>query len=166
MSCYSLYCFFPIICFFFLFFIKNKQKLQVFILYCLVFSFFSSIFFFFVIENKLKTTNLFILFNFIDTKYLNFYFIWSLDSFSLIFVALTTFVLILSSIWSWNYSWNKKPLYIFFLLLDFLLKGCFFSYDIFTFFIFFESILVAILYLIGILGTHDIKYKNCMLTIF
>ena len=145
--------------FFFLFFIKNKQKLQVFILYCLVFSFFSSIFFFFVIENKLKTTNLFILFNFIDTKYLNFYFIWSLDSFSLIFVALTTFVLILSSIWSWNYSWNKKPLYIFFLLLDFLLKGCFFSYDIFTFFIFFESILVAILYLIGILGTHERKVK-------
>jgi NADH-quinone oxidoreductase subunit M len=48
---------------------------------------------------------------------------------------------------------------MFFLLLDFLLKGCFFAYDIFTFFIFFESILVVILYLIGVLGTHERKVK-------
>lgn len=156
---FNFYFFSSIIFCFLLFFIKNKNKLKVFILYSLIFSFFCSIFFFFIIENKLKITNLFIIFNFINTKYLNFLFIWSLDSFSLIFVALTTFILILSTIWSWNYSWNKKPLYIFFLLLDFLLKGCFFAFDIFTFFIFFESILIVILYLIGILGTHERKVK-------
>jgi len=50
-------------------------------------------------------------------------------------------------------------LYIFFLFLDFLLKGCFFAFDIFTFFIFFESILIVILYLIGVLGTHERKIK-------
>ena len=143
----------------FYFFFKNEKKLKVFILYSLIFSFFLSIHFFFLIEAKLKITNFYVIFNFINIKYLNFLFIWSLDSFSLIFVSLTTFVLILSMLWSWSYSWNKKVLYIFFLFLDFLLKGCFFAFDIFTFFIFFESILIIILYLIGVLGTHERKVK-------
>jgi len=156
---FDFYFFFSVFVCFFLFFLKNQQKIKVFILYSLIFSFFCSIFFFFLIENKLKITNLYIIFNFINVKFFNFLFIWSLDSFSLIFVSLTTFILILSTLWSWNYSWNKKSLYIFFLFLDFLLKGCFFAFDIFTFFIFFESILIVILYLIGILGTHERKVK-------
>lgn len=156
---FNFYFFSSLIFCFFLIFFKNQEKQKFFILYSLIFSFFCSIFFFFIIENKLKITNLFIIFNFLNIKYLNFLFIWSLDSFSLIFVSLTTFILILSTVWSWNYCWNTKPLYIFFLFLDFLLKGCFFAFDIFTFFLFFESILIVILYLIGILGTHERKVK-------
>lgn len=156
---FHIYFYFSIFCCFFLFFIKKQQNVKVFILYSLIISFFCSLFFFFLFENKLKITNFYIIFNFLNIKYLNFLFIWCLDSFSLIFVTLTTFVLILSVLWSWNYSWNTKTLYVFFLFLDFLLKGCFFAFDIFTFFIFFESILIVILYLIGILGTHERKVK-------
>lgn len=118
----------------FLIFFKNQEKLKFIILYSLIFSFFCSFFFLFIIENKLKITNLFIIFNFLNIKYLNFLFIWSLDSFSLIFVSLTTFILILCTVWSWNYCWNTKPLYIFFLFLDFLnfldflFKSCFFIF--------------------------------------
>ena len=156
---FNFYFFFSIFACCFIYFIKNKQQIKVFIIYCLIFSLVESIFFFIIFEKKLKITNFYIVFNFINVKYFNFLFIWNLDSFSLIFVTLTTFILILCTLWTWNYSWNKKSLYIFFLFLDFLLKGCFFAFDIFTFFIFFESILIVILYLIGVLGTHERKIK-------
>jgi len=156
---FNIYFFFSILSCIFVYFIRNWKLLNFIILYSLIFSFFFSLFFFFIFENKLKISNFFLIFNFLNIKYFNFLFIWCLDSFSLIFVILTTFILILSVLWSWNYSWNKKSLYIFFLFLDFLLKGCFFAFDIFTFFIFFESILIVILYLIGILGTHERKVK-------
>ena len=157
---FDFYFFFSIFsCCLSLFFFKSEKNFKVFILFSLLISFFLSLFFFILLENKLKIINYFIIFNFIDIQYFNFYFIWNIDSFSLIFVILTTLIILLSIIWSWNYTWNKNTLYLFFLFLDFLLKGCFFAYDLFTFFIFFESILIVMLYFIGILGTHKRKTK-------
>ncbi len=127
---FTFYFFFSIFACCFLFLIKNQQKLKVFILYSLIFSFCGSIFFFFLFEKKLKISSFYIKFNFLNIKFFNFFFSWNLDYFSLIFLALTTFILILFTLWSWNYTWDKKPLYIFFPFLDFLLKVYFLVFDI------------------------------------
>ena len=95
----------------------------------------------------------------IDTYYINLYMYFNINSLSLLLVILNNMILILCIIWSYNYRWNVHNLFYFFFFLDFLLKCCFFSYDIFTFFIFFESILISILFFIGVLGLNKRKVK-------
>lgn len=106
-----------------------------------------------------SSTGIFYICYLLNTPYLTLYTIFNINTFSLIFILLTNIIIILSIIWSWNFYWNIRNLLIFFLFLDFLLKGCFCSHDIFTFFIFFESILISMLFFIGILGLHERKVK-------
>ena len=105
------------------------------------------------------SSNLFIKNFFIKTPFFSFYCFFNINCLSLIFVILTTFVILMCIIWSSNLRFFTKPLFFFFCLMDFLLKGCFFSHDIFTFFIFFESLLISIFFFIGVLGLHKRKVK-------
>jgi NADH-quinone oxidoreductase subunit M len=78
-------------------------------------------------------------------------FILGVDGFSLIFLLLTTFIIPLC-LWS---SFNKKIVYFnlyisFFLFLEFAVLGSFISLDLLLFFIFFEIILIPMIFLIGV----------------
>lgn len=82
------------------------------------------------------------------------------DGFSLIFLLLTSFIIPLC-LWS---IFNKKiifsNLYVsFFLLLEFSVLGSFLSLDLLLFFIFFEIILIPMIFLIGIWGSTFRKMK-------
>ena len=87
-------------------------------------------------------------------------FILGIDGFSLIFILLTTFIIPLC-LWS---SLNKKIIFLnfyvaFFLLLEFSILGAFFSLDLLLFFIFFEIILIPMIFLIGIWGSTFKKIR-------
>jgi len=57
------------------FIIKYIINFKLFTLYILLFSFFFSVQFFFILENKIKITNYYFIFNFIDITYFNFFFV-------------------------------------------------------------------------------------------
>ena len=92
----------------------------------------------------------------------NFYlqFLLGIDGFSLIFVLLTTFIIPLC-LWS---VFHKKIIFLnlyiaFFLYLEFAILGAFLSLDLLLFFIFFEIILIPMIFLIGIWGSTFRKIK-------
>lgn len=153
---------YPLVFSIFLYFIVKKdiQKYKLFSLYIIILSYILNILILYGLDLKIKSSDgFYFLDKFIDTFYLTVYISFNINSLSLIFVILNNLIIILCVIWSWNYNWNVTSLFIFFFFLDFLLKCCFFSHDIFTFFIFFESILISILFFIGVLGLHERKVK-------
>lgn len=92
----------------------------------------------------------------------NFYlqFILGVDGFSMIFILLTAFIIPLC-LWS---VWHKKIIFLnlyisLFLFLEFAILGSFLSLDLLLFFIFFEIILIPMIFLIGIWGSSFKKIR-------
>lgn len=111
-------------------------------------SFLYNLWFLYILDYKIKPNINLYYYNYnIDSFYLNIYFYFNLNSLSILFIILNNIVILTCIIWSWNYNYNIYTLYLFYIFLDFLLKCCFLSHDIFTFFIFFESILISIFFL-------------------
>lgn len=80
------------------------------------------------------------------------------DGISLFFVLLTTLLIPLCILTSWNsVSHNLKEFFIAFLFLDFLLIGVFCVLDLLFFYIFFESVLIPMFLIIGIWGSRERK---------
>lgn len=81
-----------------------------------------------------------------------------IDGISLFFVILTTLLIPLCILSSWNnVSFNVKEFLIAFLILEFFLIGAFCSIDLLFFYIFFESVLIPMFLIIGIWGSRDRK---------
>ena len=88
----------------------------------------------------------------------NLTFILGIDGISLPFLILTTLLIPLCILTSWNsVTINLKEYLIIFLILDFFLVGTFCSLDILLFYIFFESILIPMFLLVGIWGSRNRK---------
>jgi NADH:ubiquinone oxidoreductase subunit 4 (subunit M) len=100
----------------------------------------------------------------ISTKFFyNFKFIYGIDGISLFFILLTTFIIPLCIIISWNICFNSLFLYQFYyiciFLLEFFLLKSFVSLDVLSYYFFFESTLLPTFFLIGIWGSTDNKIR-------
>lgn len=88
----------------------------------------------------------------------NFGFTIGIDGISLFFIVLTTLLIPLCLLSSWNsVTSNLKDFLIAFLLLDFLLIFCFVVQDLLIFYILFESTLIPMFLIIGIWGSRERK---------
>lgn len=88
----------------------------------------------------------------------NINFILGVDGISLFFLLLTTLLIPLCLLTSWNsVSTNVKEFLIAFLVLDFFLIGTFCVLDLLLFYIFFESVLIPMFLIIGIWGSRERK---------
>jgi proton-translocating NADH-quinone oxidoreductase chain M len=89
---------------------------------------------------------------------LNLNFTLGIDGISLFFLLLTTLLIPLCILTSWNsININLKAFLIAFLLLDFFLIGVFSILDLLFFYIFFESVLIPMYLIVGAWGSRDRK---------
>jgi proton-translocating NADH-quinone oxidoreductase chain M len=89
---------------------------------------------------------------------LNLNFILGIDGISMFFLLLTTLLIPLCLLVSWNsITFNLKEFLISFLILDFFLIGVFCVLDLLLFYIFFESVLIPMFLIIGVWGSRDRK---------
>lgn len=97
-------------------------------------------------------------FNWFDS--LNFYYTIGIDGISLFFILLTTFLILLCVLTSWeSISIYVKEYLISFLVLEFLLIQVFSVLDLFLFYFYFESVLIPMFLIIGIWGSRQRKIK-------
>lgn len=88
----------------------------------------------------------------------NLNFTLGIDGISLFFLLLTTLLIPLCLLASWNsVKSNLKEFLISFLILDFLLIGVFSILDLLFFYIFFESVLIPMYLIIGVWGSRERK---------
>ena len=81
-----------------------------------------------------------------------------IDGISLFFLLLTTLLIPLCILISWNsISFNLKEYFISFLLIEFFLIWVFSVLDLLMFYIFFESILIPMFLIIGVWGSRERK---------
>ena len=81
-----------------------------------------------------------------------------IDGISIFFLLLTTLLIPLCLLASWNsVKFNLKEFLIAFLVLDFFLIGVFCILDLLFFYIFFESVLIPMFLIIGIWGSRERK---------
>jgi len=82
------------------------------------------------------------------------------DGISLFFIILTTLLIFLCLLVSWNtVSFNLKEYLISFLVLEFFLLGVFSILDLMLFYILFESILIPMYLIIGVWGSRERKIR-------
>jgi NADH-quinone oxidoreductase subunit M len=89
------------------------------------------------------------------------------DGLSVWLIILTTFIMPISVLSTWN-SVEKRPtvFYVFLLLLESAMIGVFVSLDLLVFYLFFEASLVPMFFLIGIWGGKDRIYAAVKFFIF
>ena len=82
------------------------------------------------------------------------------DGISLFFVILTTLLIFLCLLSSWNsIEANLKEYLISFLVMEFFLIGVFCVLDVLLFYVFFESVLIPMYLIIGIWGSRERKIR-------
>lgn len=83
---------------------------------------------------------------------------FGVDGISLCFLLLTTLLIPICLLVSWNsLKENLKEFLVFFLFLDVLLIGAFCVLDILFFYVFFESVLIPMFLIIGVWGSRNRK---------
>ena len=83
----------------------------------------------------------------------NISFALGVDGMSLFFLLLSTFLVPLCLLSSWDNKKNVKFFLVSFLLLEFFLIGTFCVLDLILFYAFFESVLIPMFFIIGIWGS-------------
>ncbi len=82
------------------------------------------------------------------------------DGISVLFVLLTTFVMPLTILASWNVTVRVKEYMVAFLLLETLMLGVFMALDLVLFYLFFEAGLIPMFLIIGIWGGKERIYAS------
>ena len=82
------------------------------------------------------------------------------DGISVLFVMLTTFMMPLVILASWNVEHRVKEYMIAFLLLETLMLGVFMALDLILFYLFFEAGLIPMFLIIGIWGGANRIYAS------
>ena len=102
-------------------------------------------------------------FQFLDTVFwipsLNLNFVMGIDGVSLFLIILTTLLIMLCILASYNIQHYVKEYLISFLLLDILLISVFCVLDVLLFYVFFESVLIPMFLIIGIWGSRERKIR-------
>lgn len=121
---------------------------------CLSFSFSLVMWAFF----KKSTSSFQFVINFWWIPFQNLYVSFGVDGISLFFILLTTFLVPICLLASWdNVNSNLKEFLVSFLLLDFFLTASFSVLDLFVFYVFFESALIPMFLIIGVWGSRERK---------
>jgi len=91
---------------------------------------------------------------------LNLNFTVGIDGISVFFIILTTLLVFLCLLTSWNsINFNLKEYLISFLIMEFFLIGVFCILDLLLFYIFFESVLIPMYLIIGVWGSRERKIR-------
>jgi proton-translocating NADH-quinone oxidoreductase chain M len=91
---------------------------------------------------------------------LNLNFTIGVDGISLFFIILTTLLILLCILVSWNsIQHNLKEYLLCFLIMEFFLIGVFCILDLLLFYIFFESVLIPMFLIVGIWGSRERKIR-------
>jgi proton-translocating NADH-quinone oxidoreductase chain M len=91
---------------------------------------------------------------------LNINFTLGIDGISLFFILLTTLLIPLCLLASWDSVQTNLKLFLsLFLLMEFFLIGVFCILDVFLFYIFFESVLIPMYLIIGVWGSRERKIR-------
>lgn len=90
----------------------------------------------------------------------NINFTMGIDGISLFFILLTTLLIPLCLLVSWDsIKFNLKEYLLAFLIMEFFLIGVFCILDLFLFYIFFESVLIPMFLIIGVWGSRERKIR-------
>lgn len=81
-----------------------------------------------------------------------------IDGLSVTLLVMTSFVLVIAALASWEIISNLKGFFVLFLLLDMAVTGVFCSLDFFLFYIFYELMLLPLYFLIGMWGGARREY--------
>ena len=99
--------------------------------------------------------------------FFNYTLYFGIDGISLFFIILSTLLIPLCILASWNTVKHQvKAYFLCFLVLDFLLIGVFSVIDVFLFYIFFETILIPMFLVIGVWGSRERKIRAVYLFFF
>lgn len=93
----------------------------------------------------------------------NINFTLGLDGVSLFFILLTTLLILVCLLISWDVEHFVKEFFIAFLVLEVLLILVFSVADLFLFYVFFESVLIPMYLIIGIWGSRERKVRAAFL---
>jgi proton-translocating NADH-quinone oxidoreductase chain M len=92
--------------------------------------------------------------------YLNLNFTVGIDGISIFFIILTTLLIFICLLSSWNtINHNLKEYLIAFLIMEFFLIGVFSILDLLLFYVFFESVLIPMYLIIGVWGSRERKIR-------
>ena len=134
---------------------ENNKLLKVISLNCSFLTFFLSLCLWLLFK---KSTGLFQFSTYVFSfPGFNANFMLGVDGISLFFLILTTLLVPLCILASWDLQKNLKEFLILFLLLEFFLIGSFCAIDLLFFYIFFESVLIPMFLIIGIWGSRERK---------
>jgi proton-translocating NADH-quinone oxidoreductase chain M len=123
----------------------------------------------------LQFNNSTVKFQFVDKfswiTYYDINYVIGIDSISLFFIILTSFLTIVCVLTSWNDNTKRvKEYLIAFLILECLMLHVFCVLDLILFFIFFESVLIPMFIIVGVWGSRDRKiyaaYQLVIYTLF
>ncbi|MGZ3872238.1 MAG: complex I subunit 4 family protein [Mucilaginibacter sp.] len=81
-----------------------------------------------------------------------------IDGLSVALLVMTSFVLVIAALASWEIKSNLKGFFVLFLILDMAVIGVFCSLDFFLFYIFYELMLLPLYFLIGMWGGARREY--------
>jgi len=135
---------------------KNEKQLKVVALNASFLSFVGSVLLWGFFQKSIGSFQFVIKFFWLPAFNINF--ILGIDGISIFFLLLTTLLIPLCILTSWNsVSANLKEFLIAFLILDFFLIGTFCVLDLLLFYIFFESVLIPMFLIVGIWGSRERK---------
>jgi NADH-quinone oxidoreductase subunit M len=81
-----------------------------------------------------------------------------IDGISVTLLVMTSFVLVIAALSSWEIKSNLKGFFVLFLILDMAVLGVFCSLDFFLFYLFYELMLLPLYFLIGMWGGARREY--------
>jgi NADH-quinone oxidoreductase subunit M len=98
--------------------------------------------------------------------YLKIDYFLGIDGLSFSMVLLSSIVLIIGALASWNVEDKAKGYFSLFLLLNSAIMGCFLALDFFLFYLFFELMLLPMYFLIGLWGGPRREYASIKFFLF
>lgn len=150
--------FLPIITIFILFFLKDTKSIKNFSIFMSFFIFLASLPIWIYFDKS--TANFQYVYKIDWISQFNLYFYLGIDGISLFFIILTTFLIPICMLISYEViNKNVKEFFILYFILEFCLLVAFSVLDLFIFYIFFESVLIPMFLIIGIWGSRERKIK-------
>ena len=148
----------PLITIFLLFFLKNDQLIKNVSIFMSFFIFLISLPLWILFDKSTSNFQYLLKLNWIDQLNIHFYF--GIDGISLFFIILTTFLIPICMLISYEIiNKNVKEYFILYFILEFCLIISFSVLDLLVFYIFFESVLIPMFLIIGIWGSRERKIK-------
>ena len=144
---------------------RNYKLIRIISLWFSLLTFFTSVILWLAYDPFSPKFQFLVQFNWFES--LNMSFSLGIDSISLMFIVLTTFIFPLCILSSWsNIKQNFKEYMITFLIMESLLILVFCLLDLLLFYVFFESILIPMFLIVGVWGSRARKIRASYLLFF